>query len=114
MNTSIVMIDELYIASNSDDQGRQNITRRNICALDFLSEKFGGLEVRRCRQIAYQSKELVTVRRCQDDRRPQADLPFIFTASISVSCVHIDQQPVSRRSPCMRAADRRQPCEPRA
>jgi hypothetical protein len=83
------MIDEFYIASHSDDRSRRNIIRRNICALDFLSKKFGSFGARRRRQLAYQCKELVTVRHCQDDRRSRLGLPFILIARTSVSCVHI-------------------------
>jgi hypothetical protein len=60
----IVMIDEFYIASHLDDRSRRNITRHNVCALNFLLKEFGSSGTRRHRQLAYQCKELVTVRRC--------------------------------------------------
>jgi hypothetical protein len=89
MNARIVMIDEFNIASHADGRSRRNIIRRNVSALDFLSKEFDSSGVRRHRELAYQCKELVTVRRCQNDRRSLLRLPIIFIGRISVSCVHI-------------------------
>jgi hypothetical protein len=54
MNKLALMIDELYIASHSDNQGRRNITCRNICALNFFAKKLGASGVCRYRQLPYQ------------------------------------------------------------
>jgi hypothetical protein len=50
----VVMIDEFYIASHLDDRSQRNITRRNVCALDFFSKKFGSSRARGFRQFVYQ------------------------------------------------------------
>jgi hypothetical protein len=54
MNTLALIIDELYVASHSDNQSRRNITCRNICALNFFAKEFGASDVCRYRQLPYQ------------------------------------------------------------
>jgi hypothetical protein len=54
MNTLSLMIDELYIASHSDNRSRQNRTCCNICALDFFAKEFGASGVCGYRQLPYQ------------------------------------------------------------
>jgi hypothetical protein len=76
MNPLIGMIDEFYSASHFYDQSRRYIIWCNIRARYLFTKEPYAPGVRNRRHVAYQCKEAVTIRCCQNDRWPLQRLHF--------------------------------------
>jgi hypothetical protein len=70
MNPLIGMIDEFYPASHFYDQIRRDVIWSNIRARYLFTKEPNAPGVCNRSRVAYQCKEAVMIRCCQNDRRP--------------------------------------------